>query len=62
MNEVRPWNSPTTRRLLDEAGVTSVLAVDRDVRFLTERPVPGPDVLEADPRGPAADRLRPERL
>ncbi|MFJ4467912.1 class I SAM-dependent methyltransferase [Streptomyces sp. NPDC089424] len=37
-----------SRRLLDEAGVTSVLAVDRDVRFLTERPVPGLDVREAD--------------
>ncbi|MER5795671.1 methyltransferase domain-containing protein [Streptomyces sp. NPDC001980] len=34
------------RRLLDEAGVESVLAVDRDVRFLAERP--GLDVLEAD--------------
>lgn len=33
-------------RLLDEAGVASVLAVDRDVRFLTARP--GLDVLEAD--------------
>ncbi|MER6085157.1 class I SAM-dependent methyltransferase [Streptomyces sp. NPDC001833] len=33
-------------RLLDEAGVESVLAVDRDVRFLAERP--GLDVLEAD--------------
>ncbi|MEW1780532.1 class I SAM-dependent methyltransferase [Streptomyces sp. NPDC086777] len=33
-------------RLLDEAGVRSVLAVDRDVRFLAGRP--GLDVLEAD--------------
>ncbi|MFJ8108305.1 class I SAM-dependent methyltransferase [Streptomyces sp. NPDC096132] len=37
-----------SRRLLDEAGVASVLAVDRDVRFLRARPVPGLDVLEAD--------------
>ncbi|MFQ3559877.1 class I SAM-dependent methyltransferase [Streptomyces gramineus] len=35
-----------SRRLLDEAGVESVLAVDRDVRFLTARR--GLDVLEAD--------------
>ncbi|MEU9095261.1 class I SAM-dependent methyltransferase [Streptomyces sp. NPDC087901] len=39
-------------RLLDEAGVESVLAVDRDVRFLAERPVPGLDVLEADVTAP----------
>ncbi|MER5939562.1 class I SAM-dependent methyltransferase [Streptomyces sp. NPDC001928] len=37
-------------RLLDEAGVESVLAVDRDVRFLTGRP--GLDVLEADITAP----------
>lgn len=41
-----------SRRLLDEAGVTSVLAVDRDVRFLTERAVPGLDVLKADITAP----------
>ncbi|MFJ5264690.1 class I SAM-dependent methyltransferase [Streptomyces sp. NPDC088387] len=40
------------RRLLEEAGVTSVLAVDRDVRFLAQRPVPGLDVLEADITAP----------
>ncbi|WP_406099680.1 class I SAM-dependent methyltransferase [Streptomyces sp. NBC_01013] len=39
-------------RLLDEAGVESVLAVDRDVRFLAERAVPGLDVLEADVTAP----------
>jgi SAM-dependent methyltransferase len=36
------------RRLLAEAGVDGVLAVDRDVRFLAARPAPGLDVLEAD--------------
>ncbi|WP_328841273.1 class I SAM-dependent methyltransferase [Streptomyces europaeiscabiei] len=41
-----------SRRLLDEAGVASVLAVDRDVRFLSARPVPGLDVLEADVTAP----------
>ncbi|MFH9726547.1 class I SAM-dependent methyltransferase [Streptomyces sp. NPDC017254] len=41
-----------SRRLLDEAGVTGVLAVDRDVRFLLERPVTGLDVLEADITAP----------
>ncbi|NEE05105.1 class I SAM-dependent methyltransferase, partial [Streptomyces sp. SID7499] len=37
-----------SRRLLGEAGVASVLAVDRDVRFLSARPVPGLQVLRAD--------------
>ncbi|MCB5179221.1 class I SAM-dependent methyltransferase [Streptomyces antimicrobicus] len=36
------------RRLLAEAEVADVLAVDRDVRFLAERPVPGLQVLETD--------------
>ncbi|MEU7738481.1 hypothetical protein AB0B51_36535, partial [Streptomyces griseus] len=31
-----------------QAGVANVLAVDRDVRFLSARPVPGLDVLQAD--------------
>lgn len=35
-------------RLLQECGVTSVVAVDRDARFLTARRVPGLDVREAD--------------
>ena len=49
-----------SRRLLDEAGVASVLAVDRDVRFLSARPVPGLDVLEADITAPdfVPDRFR----
>ncbi|MFJ9112464.1 class I SAM-dependent methyltransferase [Streptomyces sp. NPDC102283] len=37
-----------SRRLLGETGVASVLAVDRDVRFLSARPVPGLQVLQAD--------------
>ncbi|MGX1955109.1 class I SAM-dependent methyltransferase [Streptomyces anulatus] len=37
-----------SRRLLGEAGVASVLAVDRDVRFLSARPFPGLQVLQAD--------------
>ncbi|MER6115912.1 class I SAM-dependent methyltransferase [Streptomyces sp. NPDC001743] len=39
-------------RLIEEAGVESVLAVDRDVRFLAARSVPGLDVLEADVTAP----------
>lgn len=50
--DVGAGTGTVSRRLLDEAGVTSVLAVDRDVRFLTERPVPGLDVLEADITAP----------
>jgi SAM-dependent methyltransferase len=46
--DVGAGTGTVSRRLLDEAGVAGVLAVDRDVRFLTERPVPGLDVLEAD--------------
>ncbi|MFI7285581.1 class I SAM-dependent methyltransferase [Streptomyces anulatus] len=41
-----------SRRLLGEAGVASVLAVDRDVRFLSARPVPGLQVLQADITAP----------
>ncbi|MFF4899736.1 class I SAM-dependent methyltransferase [Streptomyces sp. NPDC001068] len=44
--DVGAGTGTVSRRLLDEAGVESVLALDRDVRFLTERP--GLDVLEAD--------------
>ncbi|MCX5403170.1 methyltransferase domain-containing protein [Streptomyces sp. NBC_00335] len=36
------------RRLLEEAGVSEVLAVDRDVRFLAAHPVPGLTPLQAD--------------
>ncbi|MFJ7955662.1 class I SAM-dependent methyltransferase [Streptomyces sp. NPDC096319] len=41
-----------SRRLLSEAEVAGVLAVDRDVRFLAERPVPGLDALQADITAP----------
>ncbi|MFG2296116.1 class I SAM-dependent methyltransferase [Streptomyces sp. NPDC048603] len=50
------------RRLLDEAGMAGVLAVDRDVRFLAERPAPGLDVLEADITAPDFDPGRRFRL
>ncbi|MFI1207155.1 class I SAM-dependent methyltransferase [Streptomyces sp. NPDC020802] len=46
--DVGAGTGTVSRRLLDEAGVASVLAVDRDVRFLVERAGPGLDVLEAD--------------
>ncbi|MEV6395502.1 class I SAM-dependent methyltransferase [Streptomyces sp. NPDC051907] len=46
--DVGAGTGTVSRRLLDEAGVASVLAVDRDVRFLDAQPVPGLDVLEAD--------------
>ncbi|MEV4937824.1 class I SAM-dependent methyltransferase [Streptomyces zaomyceticus] len=46
--DVGAGTGTVSRRLLEEAGVTGVLAVDRDVRFLLERPVTGLDVLEAD--------------
>ncbi|MET9465918.1 methyltransferase domain-containing protein [Streptomyces sp. NPDC006544] len=36
------------RRLLEEAGVAEVLAVDRDVRFLAAHPVPGLTPFQAD--------------
>ncbi|MFE2012345.1 class I SAM-dependent methyltransferase [Streptomyces sp. NPDC059491] len=41
-----------SRRLLEEAGVDGVLAVDRDTRFLAARPLPGLDLLEADVTAP----------
>ncbi|WP_418960776.1 class I SAM-dependent methyltransferase [Streptomyces tritici] len=46
--DVGAGTGTVSRRLLDEAGVAGVLAVDRDVRFLAERPMPGLEVLEAD--------------
>lgn len=52
--DVGAGTGTVSRRLLDEAGVAGVLAVDRDVRFLAERPVPGLDVLEADITAPRA--------
>ncbi|WP_411104067.1 class I SAM-dependent methyltransferase [Streptomyces sp. cmx-4-9] len=47
------------RRLLGEAGVTEVLAVDRDTRFLAERPVRGLTLLAADI---TSDDFAPGRL
>ncbi|MDR6974175.1 SAM-dependent methyltransferase [Streptomyces sp. 3330] len=52
--DVGAGTGTVSRRLLEEAGVASVLAVDRDVRFLEARPVPGLDVLEADISAPGA--------
>jgi SAM-dependent methyltransferase len=50
--DVGAGTGTVSRRLLEEAGVASVLAVDRDVRFLTERALPGLDVLKADITAP----------
>ena len=60
--DVGAGTGTVSRRLLDEAGVESVLAVDRDVRFLAERP--GLDVMEADitAAGTAAAGLVPGRF
>ncbi|MEU9311906.1 methyltransferase domain-containing protein [Streptomyces sp. NPDC048256] len=52
--DVGAGTGTVARRLLEEPGVASVLAVDRDVRFLSARPVPGLDVLEADISAPDA--------
>lgn len=46
--EVGAGTGTVARRLLGEAGVARVLAVDRDVRFLAEHPVPGLTALQAD--------------
>ncbi|MFG3294155.1 class I SAM-dependent methyltransferase [Streptomyces sp. NPDC048179] len=54
--DVGAGTGTVSRRLLDEAGVDSVLAVDRDVRFLRERP--GLEVLEADVTAPGVVRGR----
>ncbi|MEU8527729.1 MULTISPECIES: class I SAM-dependent methyltransferase [Streptomyces] len=50
--DVGAGTGTVSRRLLDEVGVASVLAVDRDVRFLRRRPTPGLQVLEADVTAP----------
>lgn len=49
--DVGAGTGTVSRRLLEEAGVASVLAVDRDVRFLAARAVPGLEVREADITG-----------
>ncbi|MFF7985347.1 class I SAM-dependent methyltransferase [Streptomyces sp. NPDC007901] len=54
--DVGAGTGTVSRRLLEEAGVDSVLAVDRDVRFLGERP--GLEVLEADISAPGVVRGR----
>ncbi|MGW6708254.1 class I SAM-dependent methyltransferase [Streptomyces sp. NPDC054956] len=46
--EVGAGTGTVARRLLEEAGVAAVLAVDRDVRFLSAHPVPGLTVRQAD--------------
>ncbi|MER6775723.1 methyltransferase domain-containing protein [Streptomyces sp. NPDC000659] len=53
--DVGAGTGTVARRLIEEAGVTSVLAVDRDVRFLAARPLPGLDLLEADAVAPDFD-------
>ncbi|MFD3944691.1 class I SAM-dependent methyltransferase [Streptomyces sp. NPDC058579] len=50
--DVGAGTGTVSRRLLEEAGVESVLAVDRDVRFLRARPAPGLDVREVDVTAP----------
>ncbi|MFJ8028196.1 class I SAM-dependent methyltransferase [Streptomyces sp. NPDC096311] len=56
--DVGAGTGTVSRRLLEEAGVAGVLAVDRDGRFLSARPVPGLEVLEADITAPDAVRGR----
>lgn len=46
--EVGAGTGTVARKLLDEAGVAEVVAVDRDVRFLAAHPVPGLTVRQAD--------------
>ncbi|MET9604211.1 class I SAM-dependent methyltransferase [Streptomyces sp. NPDC006512] len=53
--ELGAGTGSVARRLLREARVSSVLAVDRDVRFLAARPEPGLGVLEADVLDPGFD-------
>ncbi|MFD9570239.1 methyltransferase domain-containing protein [Streptomyces sp. NPDC059982] len=53
--ELGAGTGSVARRLLTEAGVAGVLAVDRDVRFLASRPQPGLVTLEADLTDPAFD-------
>ncbi|MET7308426.1 class I SAM-dependent methyltransferase [Streptomyces sp. NPDC005134] len=53
--DVGAGTGTVARRLLHEAGVATVLAVDRDVRFLTAHPFPRLGVLEADISAPGFD-------
>ncbi|OEJ28353.1 methyltransferase [Streptomyces agglomeratus] len=50
--DVGAGTGTVSRLLLGRAGVKSVLAVDRDVRFLAAHPVPGLTTLEADITAP----------
>ncbi|MGW7368020.1 class I SAM-dependent methyltransferase [Streptomyces sp. NPDC054841] len=53
--DVGAGTGTVARRLLSQAHVAAVLAVDRDVRFLTDRPLPGLTALEADITDPDFD-------
>ncbi|MEU9012589.1 class I SAM-dependent methyltransferase [Streptomyces sp. NPDC048479] len=53
--DVGAGTGTVARQLLRRAGVASVLAVDRDVRFLTASPTDGLRVLEADISAPDFD-------
>ncbi|WP_329315791.1 class I SAM-dependent methyltransferase [Streptomyces sp. NBC_01278] len=53
--DVGAGTGTVARRLIEEAGVASVLAVDRDTRFLGAHSLPGLDVLEADVSAPGFD-------
>ncbi|MDF3298860.1 class I SAM-dependent methyltransferase [Streptomyces tropicalis] len=50
--DVGAGTGTVARALLREAGVAEVVAVDRDIRFLTAEPVPGLTPLEADATSP----------
>ena len=54
--DVGAGTGTVARSLLREAGVTEVVAVDRDIRFLTSEPVAGLTALEADV---TSDRFEP---
>ncbi|WP_326654531.1 MULTISPECIES: class I SAM-dependent methyltransferase [unclassified Streptomyces] len=53
--DVGAGTGTVARQLLSRAGVASVLAVDRDVRFLAASPIAGLRVLEADISAPDFD-------
>ncbi|MCX4511089.1 class I SAM-dependent methyltransferase [Streptomyces sp. NBC_01619] len=53
--DVGAGTGTVARGLLRRAGVAAVLAVDRDVRFLTAHPAPGLTALEADITDPSFD-------
>ncbi|MEU8828071.1 class I SAM-dependent methyltransferase [Streptomyces sp. NPDC048636] len=53
--DVGAGTGTVAQRLLSEQSVDSVLAVDRDIRFLAAHPVPGLEVREADITAPDFD-------